>query len=297
MSASADTRSNLPGQACPASKGAVTMTQADQTLAMIREVCALGRVEFERPHTAEGDPDAGRALVQELQAIEPGGGPSDISLSLELLAPRAPYFDQLVLDAVATGIPQVVNLGAGYDDRALRFRHSGVRFFDLDLPDIVADKARRLEAMDTETTHVTLAAVDFGTDDVAEVLARAGHDARRPTLFIAEHLVLFLEPGDVERLLAGVSGRAAGGSTLAITAEVHPAGLDSGLVVSTVDDVMFGGASPLHTVQSRDAWLALFKRNGWQIEDADEVMAADHFELPVGGRPIQIQTQFLTATA
>lgn len=273
------------------------MTQADQTLTMIREVCALGRVEFERPHTAEGDPDAGRALVQGLQAIEPDGEPSDISLSLGLLAPRAPYFDQLVLDAVAAGIPQVVNLGVGYDDRALRFRYSGVQFFDLDLPDIVADRARRLEAMDTDTTHITLAAVDFGTDDVAEVLARAGHDAQQPTLFIAEHLVLFLEPGDVERLLAGVSSRAANGSTLAITAEVHPAGLDSGFVVSTVDDVMFGGASPLHTIRSRDAWPALFKQNGWQIEDADEVTAVNHFELPVAGQSIQIQTHFLTATA
>lgn len=273
------------------------MTQADRTLTMIREVCALGRVEFERPHTAEGDPGAGRALVQGLRAIDPGGEPSDISLSLGLLAPRAPYFDRLVLDAVGAGIPQVVNLGVGYDDRALRFRHPGVRFFDLDLPDIVADKARRLDAMDTDTTHVTLAAVDLATGDVAEVLARAGHDAQQPTLFIAEHLVLFLEPGDVGRLLAGISGRAASGSTLAITAEVHPAGLDSGLVVSTVDDVMFGGAGPLHTIRSRDAWLALFERNGWRIEDAGEVTAVDHFELPVAGRSVQIQTQFLTATA
>nr|WP_079256013.1 class I SAM-dependent methyltransferase [Streptomyces autolyticus] len=179
----------------------------------------------------------------------------------------------------------------------MRFRHSGVRFFDLDLPDVVADKARRLEAMDTDTTHITLVAVDFGTADVAEVLARAGHDAQQPTLFIAEHLVLFLEPGGVERLLAGVSSRAASGSALAITAEVHPAGLESGLVVSTVDDVMFSGAGPLHTIRSRDAWLALFQQNGWQIEDADEVTAVNHFELPVAGRSVQIQTQFITATA
>ncbi|GAA0681199.1 hypothetical protein GCM10009548_59900 [Streptomyces malaysiensis subsp. malaysiensis] len=172
-----------------------------------------------------------------------------------------------------------------------------MRFFDLDLPDVVADKARRLEAMDTDTSHITLVAVDFGTADAAQVLARAGHDAQQPTLFIAEHLVLFLEPGGVERLLAGVSSRAASGSALAITAEVHPAGLESGLVFSTVDDVMFSGAGPLHTIRSRDAWLALFQQNGWQIEDADEVTSVNHFELPVAGRSVQIQTQFITATA
>jgi hypothetical protein len=94
------------------------MTPENPLLTMIREVCALGRAELERPSTAEGDPDAGRALVQGVQAIDPGGEPSDISLSLPLLTPRAPYFDRLVLDAIAAGVSQVVNLGAGYDDRA-----------------------------------------------------------------------------------------------------------------------------------------------------------------------------------
>ncbi|WNV85508.1 SAM-dependent methyltransferase [Umezawaea sp. Da 62-37] len=262
---------------------------------MIREVCSLGRAEFDRPHTDGGDPDAARLLVRGLRAVGPDGPPSDISPSLDLLAPRAPYFDRLVLDAVTAGVPQVVDPGAGYDDRALRFRTPGVEFFDLDLPDVIADKARRLEA--TDTAHLTLVAVDFGTDDVAEVLARAGHDADRPTLFIAEHLVLFLEPDDVERLITATSGRAAPGSTLAITAETHPTALDSDLVVSAVDELMFGGAGPLRTIRARDAWLALFDKAGWRVEDADEVTAVDHFELPVSGEVVGIRTQFLTATA
>ncbi|MFF4898001.1 class I SAM-dependent methyltransferase [Streptomyces sp. NPDC001068] len=281
-------------------------TRAEKTLTMIREVCALGRAELDRPRTAEGDATAGRTLVDGLRAVDPSGEPSDISLSLGLLAPRAPYFDRLVLNAVAAGTRQVVNLGAGYDDRALRFRHSGVRFFDLDLPDVVADKARRLRTLDTDVSHVTLdtdvshvtlAAVDFATGDVADVLARAGHDAAQPSLFIAEHLVLFLRPYDVERLLAGISTRTAAGSTLALTAEVHPAGLDSSLVVSTVDDVMFDGAGPLRGIRTRDAWLTLLEQHGWQVEDAAGTTAVDHFRLPVDGTTVQIQTQFLTAAA
>ncbi|HEY2061040.1 MAG TPA: SAM-dependent methyltransferase [Amycolatopsis sp.] len=271
-------------------------TTENPLLTMIREVCALGRVEFERPHTAEGDPGAGRALVRGLRALDPGGEPSDISLSLDLLAPRAPYFDRLVLAAIAAQVPQVVNLGAGYDDRALRFRHSGVTFFDLDRPGIIADKFRRLEATGTDTRHLIPVGLDFQTDDVAEALARAGHDATRPTLFLAEHLALFLEPDDVLALLTGLSARAAEGSTLALTAEVHPEGLDSDRVVSAVDHEMFGGGGPLHTIQARDAWLALFAKTGWTVEDPDEVTAVDHFALPVGGQVVQVQTQFLTAT-
>ncbi|MFJ4849538.1 MULTISPECIES: class I SAM-dependent methyltransferase [unclassified Streptomyces] len=271
-------------------------TQADKTLTMIREVCALGRVELDRPHTPDGDPAAGRALVKGLRAIDQDGEPSDISLSVGLLAPRAPYFDRLVLDALAAGTRQIVNLGAGYDDRALRFRHSGVRFFDLDLPHTTADKARRLEALDTDSAHATLVPADFATDDVTDVLARAGHDAHQPTLFIAEHLALFLKPRDVARLMTGIAHRAARGSTLALTAETHPAGLDSALVVTTVDEVMFAGDGPLHTIMTREAWLTLFDQHGWQVENADEATAVDHFELPVADRAVRIRTQFLTAT-
>ncbi|MFC9652727.1 class I SAM-dependent methyltransferase [Streptomyces sp. NPDC056937] len=267
-------------------------TQADKTLTMIREVCALGRVEFDRPHTPEGDPDAGRALVKGLRALDLDGEPSDISPSLDLPAPRAPYSDRLVLDAIESGTRQVVTLGSGYDDRTLRFRHSGIQFFELDLPDIIADKTHHLG---TDTTHITLAPADFASDDVTDVLNRAGHDSQQPTLFIAEHLVLFLKPNDVARLIAGTSHRAAKGSTLALTTEAHPAGLESALVISAVDD-MFAGAGPLHTIKSRDAWLALPDQHGWQVHDAAEVVAVNHFELPMTDQPAQIQTQFLSAT-
>ena len=266
-------------------------------LTMIREVCALGRVELARPHTPPGDPEAGRALVEGLPAVGPDGAPSDISGSVDLLAPRAPYFDRLVLAAVAADRAQVVNLGAGYDDRALRFRCSGARFFELDLPGVVADKARRLDALGADTGHLTLVPVDLRTDDLAAVLARAGHDAHRPTLFVAEHLALFLEPGAVERLLTAAFGRAAPGSTLALTAEVHPDGLDPGLVVDTVDEMMFDGAGPLHTIRSGQEWLALLARIGWRVRDADTVTAVDHFALPIAGHPTRIRTRFLTATA
>jgi len=60
-----------------------------------------------------------------------------------------------------------VILGAGYDDRALRFRSPGVRFFELDHPDTQADK--RLTA--------SLAIRPEGTD-LEAVLAQA--NARRP---------------------------------------------------------------------------------------------------------------------
>jgi methyltransferase (TIGR00027 family) len=272
------------------------LSRENSFLTMVREVCSLGRSRLDRPHTKTGDVDAALQLVEGLQAIDPDGQPCDISLSLDLLAPRAPYFDQLVLDAIAAGVSQIVNLGAGYDDRALRFSATGVRFFDLDLPHVIADKTCRIEAMDFDASQMTLIPVDFGADDVARVLARAGHTTDQPTLFIAEHLLLFLAPKDVDRLFTTISSRAAAGSTLAITAEVHPAGLNSELVVATVDEEMFGGAGPLHTISTREAWLTRFAKAGWTVKDVVSVSSVDHFELSMSGQTVLIQTQFLTAT-
>jgi O-methyltransferase involved in polyketide biosynthesis len=45
------------------------------------------------------------------------------------IAARTVFVDEQVMAAIAAGLRQIVICGAGYDDRALRFRTSGVRFF------------------------------------------------------------------------------------------------------------------------------------------------------------------------
>jgi hypothetical protein len=63
------------------------------------------------------------------------------------IAARTRFVDAEVTGAIEAGLRQVVTCGAGYDDRALRFRTSGVRFFELDHPATQADKARLLRAL------------------------------------------------------------------------------------------------------------------------------------------------------
>lgn len=65
------------------------MTTENPMLTMIREVCSLGRAEFARPRTVDGDNSAQRTLVAGLLATDPEGNPSDISLSLDP-SPREP---------------------------------------------------------------------------------------------------------------------------------------------------------------------------------------------------------------
>ncbi|WP_432828690.1 hypothetical protein [Dactylosporangium sp. CA-092794] len=78
---------------------------------------------------------------------------------------------------------------------------------------------------------------------------------------------MFLSANEVARLFAALSGRAATGSTLGLTVEVHPAGVDSNLVLSTADRIMFGGTSPLHAIMSRESWTGLLGDAGWTVQN------------------------------
>jgi Leucine carboxyl methyltransferase len=81
------------------------------------QAVALTRAAMSRPHTEQGDPDAQRRLCEGMAPIRrPRPG----------IWERTRFFDDQVMAAVAAGISQVVICGAGYDDRALRFRSPGV---------------------------------------------------------------------------------------------------------------------------------------------------------------------------
>ena len=272
------------------------MTIESPILKLIREFVAVGRAELARPHSSEGDPDGQRALVRDIRVTDANGEPLDLNGPLAaLLAPRAVFFDDLLLRAIEGGVTQVVNVGAGYDDRALRFRRTGIVFFELDLPHVVDDKRRRLAQLSDQRPGPVLLATDLSNDDVGELLADAGLDARKPTLFIAEHVLLFIDGDAVRRLLQTLSDVAAPRSLLALTLELHPTGLDSRQLVSRVDKGFFSDAGLMRSIQSREEWTLMLEESGWCWQRQDDLNAIDHFSLDIDGSNVQIRTAFVAA--
>jgi methyltransferase (TIGR00027 family) len=196
----------------------------------------VARAGFSRPHSEAGDPGAQLRLCAGMPRREIGGQTAS-------LAARTRFFDERVLAAISAGTRQVVILGAGYDDRALRFRTAGVRFIEVDHPVTQADKARRLNTMNAADGPV-LAAADFSQDDVASALAACGHAAGQATLFLCEGLLVYLDAPTCVRLLAGLRARAAAGSILAASLAVHRDGLDSALVVEVANARRRTGSVP-----------------------------------------------------
>lgn len=223
------------------------------------QVVALTRAQLDRPHSAEGDPDAQRQLCQDMRLSPPDW----LRPSLET---RTRFVDEQVLAAIASGLRQVVICGAGYDDRALRFRTPGVRFFELDHPSTQADKARLLGVLSAGKDAVTLAAVDFRADDSGAVLQRAGHDETQPTLFICEGLLVYLDQATCRRLLAALADRAAPGSVLAVSLSTHADGLDSAEVLAAANARRrTSAAEPWLTILPLAEHLALLRQAGWQV--------------------------------
>jgi methyltransferase (TIGR00027 family) len=221
------------------------------------QAVALTRAQLVRAHSPEGDPHAQQALCMGLTFAPPAW----LRPSIEA---RTRFMDEQVIAALGRGVSQIVICGAGLDDRALRFRTRAVRFFELDHPVTQADKAERLRAIGS--AGLTLVPCDFQTDSVAAVLGACGHDAARPTLFLCEGLLVYLDRQACQRLLAGAASRAARGSTLAASLAICDPTAPAEEVLATANARRRTGATePWRTILPRDEHLALLTEAGWTV--------------------------------
>ena len=234
---------------------------SDVGISRTSQVVALIRASLDRPCTAEGDKDAQRKLCS-------GMRPTRI---VQSVVERTRFFDKQVLSAIRAGVRQVVICGAGYDDRALRFRSKGVQFFEVDHPATQADKARRLKDMHADTRWLKLVPADFRFDDTAARLDAAGHDATCPTLFLCEGLLVYLSQKVGCRLLAGLCSRAAEGSILACSLAVHNESMGDNEAAETVNARRRDGQTePWLTILSSEKYLAVLKETGWKVDVSDK---------------------------
>jgi methyltransferase (TIGR00027 family) len=246
------------------------------SLSRTSQAVAMTRAGFTRPHSRTGDPDAQRKLCAGMPSVT-------LPALAASLAARTEFFDRQVIGAIEAGVRQVVVLGAGYDDRALRFRTPGVVFYEVDHPATQADKRARLAAIegagraDDRTRRsggLVLAQADFRLDEVGQVLARVGHDPELASLFLAEGLLVYLDQPTAIKLLDGARAVATPGSELAASLSVHAEGLDT--------EVVLARANARRRTSAQEPWLSILPASaqrellasaGWRVTGA--VDAAD----------------------
>jgi methyltransferase (TIGR00027 family) len=126
----------------------------------------------------------------------------------EYVIARTAHFDNLFVDALDREVPQIVLLGAGYDTRAYRFanRNRGTQIYELDMAPTQNRKKECLRKARIEVPReVKLVPIDFNTESLADVLAEAGYEPLRETLFVWEGVSYYLDAASVDKTLAFVS--------------------------------------------------------------------------------------------
>lgn len=138
------------------------------------------------------DPYASPLAGEDGQAL--ASAYDELNPHLELwIAIRTAAIDAEVRAAIASGVKQVVILGAGLDTRASRLSHEGVRFFEVDKPAMQAEKRRRLASLPSYPEECAIyVTCDFEHDDFLDRLASSGFDANEPTLFVWEGVSYYL---------------------------------------------------------------------------------------------------------
>ena len=115
---------------------------------------------------------------------------------------RTKYIDSVFHDSLASGLPQALIFGAGFDTRALRFQKDAGRatIFELDVPVTQTAKlgqyARRGLCL---PPNVVFISIDFDRESLSDKLEQAGFVKGAPSLFVLEGLLMYLQPESVDQ--------------------------------------------------------------------------------------------------
>lgn len=134
------------------------------------------------------------------------------------VAVRTRYIDDLLADALGTGVTQVVILGAGFDCRAYRIRSlEHARVFEVDHHATQARKKAILtRRLGTVPPHVTLVPADFAVQTLDQALHAAGYRHAERSFLICEGVTHYLPAAAVDALFRYV-GQGAPGTRIVFT--------------------------------------------------------------------------------
>jgi methyltransferase (TIGR00027 family) len=133
----------------------------------------------------------------------------------EYVLARTKLLDEIFVQALERGFPQIVLLGAGFDTRALRFASQcgGTKVFELDVATTQQPKIDILSRKGiTLPEELVFVPIDFNRESLPEVLTAAGYEEKQRNLFIWEGVTMYLTPEAVDGTLAFIRESAAAGS-------------------------------------------------------------------------------------
>lgn len=211
---------------------------------------------FDDPYAAEFDP-GGFAGTADRRPRDPAA----VLRMYNWIVARTVFLDELVTDAA---VDQIVVLGAGLDTRALRlplpattvvYELDRNQLFDYKEPILAASSVRGRSAATRRTVVADL------TEDWQKSLCDSGFAPARPSLWLAEGLLVYLAAAEAEAVLDGIDRLSAPGSAAAFTAR-NRSGVGSLAGDDTYADVRRLWRSAIDVPE-------ILERRGWTVEVTD----------------------------
>jgi methyltransferase (TIGR00027 family) len=256
-------------------------------------VASMRAVEVRRPDRLFDDPMAGVFVTASDLDLGRMADAAKQPGSVEFVAFRTRFFDDVAVAAAADGVRQVVLPAAGLDVRAYRIGWpAGTRLFEVDLPPVFAFKEPLLadSGLAPRCERATVAA-DLRTDWTTALLA-AGFAPDRPTAWIVEGLVPYLDDPATERLLTTVTGLSAPGSRFGFD-YLDPEHSQRPAVRFVTDSVRDTGVTVLFQRNPTE----VLARRGWRTSTRTAVDLTDryHRALPEGTDLVAMTSAVLAA--
>src|SRR5215510_871100 len=286
------------------SVNAQTLATSGRVSTTAESVCALRAVAAKHPDPKIRNPDylAEKFVSAEFWRTSPFRTDPERARhnpSYFWVNARTHHMDGLMVDAVSGGATQVVNLGAGLDSRAYRFRERfpQVRFFELDLPAMITAKRERvIKVLGAVPDRVVLVPTDFTTRPLDEVLRDAGYDRTQRTFFIWEGVTMYLpEAANLSTLRFIRSGSANGSSVVydyVLDATLRPDG--GGLYgAKTTAAYLASVGEPLLTGWSQSQAAAIATREGLVVvSDIGPAELTSRYLIGSDGQPDGMMGEF-----
>jgi methyltransferase (TIGR00027 family) len=128
---------------------------------------------------------------------------------------RNPHWERTLQRALADGVDQVVNLGAGYDSTAFRLDLGDARVWEVDAPPTQEAKRSIVQRRGLEPkSKLTFVPCDFERDAVYDRLAEHGFQPERRSVVLWFGVVFFLTEDAAHAALADIARLTSPGSTL-----------------------------------------------------------------------------------
>ncbi len=205
----------------------------------------------------------------------------DRQLAPSVLA-RSAFCERAAADAVRAGCSQIVLFACGYDTFSLRARETELRVYELDLPEMIEDRRRRIARAGLEPAYRTESvACDLSLPSWKDALLSAGFDPKKPAFGSMLGISYYLSEAEFRSLVRTVSSVFRGGSCLCFDYPAPSGGEES----RRTREMAAAAGEAMQAAYSRAALENLLSEAGFRIRThldaagADEAFFAEYSRL------------------